>query len=64
MTCPWPSDPSQEDSSYRLALTIPRAVLVQSSGFCCIRFDTHKTAQLTQSDICTLEVAVRQIVFE
>jgi hypothetical protein len=27
-------------------------------------FDTHKTAQLTQSDICTLEVAVRQIVFE
>jgi hypothetical protein len=56
--------PPQDGCSYRLALTIPKAMLARCSGFCRIRFDTHKTGQLGPSDIRTLGVVVRKIFFE
>jgi hypothetical protein len=57
-------EPPQEGDGYTRELTIPRALLAQSSGFCRIRFDTRETTMLTPPDIRALGISVRRIVFE
>jgi hypothetical protein len=55
---------SPEGRGYVCELIIPRDLLVQSSGFCRIRFDTLETTQLAPPDIRSLGVAIRKILFE
>jgi hypothetical protein len=52
-----------EDAGYRCDLVIAKEML-GAEGFCCIRFDTGGTMQVSADDNRRLGVAVRRVVFD
>jgi hypothetical protein len=53
-----------QDQGWKRGLIIPVELLAETNGFCRIRFKTREPVKLSASDVRTLGVAVRQIVFE